>query len=164
MPPLPRRVVVTRSGEGPASGTIGGARVIHAVTAADNPGGAAVHFAELPVGEGPPFHRHAAFDEVFVILEGVVEFQADDTLITAAAGDVVFVPGEIPHAPRCTAGNGRGVARLLTVVTPGRFNGFFEAMGELVARGAGRDAVLNLAAEYGIEFVDRPPLRESEHP
>lgn len=155
-----RTIVHTRAGRGIAHGHAGGAQSFTALSAAQNPGGVAVQIGEMPEGSGPPFHRHPSFDEVFIILEGVVEFQVDDIVHTAYAGDVVFVPGELPHAAHCVEGNADGVAKTIMLVTPARFEDFFHELGTLVASNAGQEAIAALGANYGIEFLERPEVRK----
>ncbi|MEM8757963.1 MAG: cupin domain-containing protein [Planctomycetota bacterium] len=151
----PRRPIVTRSGAGVEHGHAGGAHSYTALSAAQNPVGVAVQFATMPEGAGPPFHRHPSFDEVFIILEGRVEFQAGDEVHTLGPGDLIHVPGEVPHAPRCV----EGPAKLIMLVTPARFENFFHELGDALAKG-GRDAMISLGARYGIEFLDRPAARQ----
>ena len=47
-------------------------------------------------GEGPRLHRHP-YEEVFVIQEGTATFTAGDDTIEANGGQVVIVPGGVPH-------------------------------------------------------------------
>jgi hypothetical protein len=90
----------------------------------------------------------------------VVEFQVNDELHTAHAGDLVFVPGEVPHAPHCIAGNSDGVAKIIMLVTPAKFENFFHELGDLIASGNGNhEAIAALGANYSIEFLQRPEVR-----
>ena len=119
-----------------------------------------MQMGSMVIGSGPPFHRHPAFDEIFIILEGVVEFQVNDELHTAHSGDLVFVPGEVPHAPRCIEGNADGIAKLIMLVTPAKYENFFHELGDLIASGyANSEAVAALGAPYSIEFLERPSVR-----
>jgi len=154
-----RSVTITRKGQGIPHANAGGASSVTVLSAAQNPGGVAVQTAEMPIGSGPPFHRHPSFDEVFMVLEGTLEFQVNDEVHTADAGDLVFVPGEVPHAPRCVAGNDRDVARILMLVTPARFENFFHELGDLLAARGTKADLAALGAQYGIEFLDRPEVR-----
>jgi quercetin dioxygenase-like cupin family protein len=162
---MPNRTVrITRAGEGVFHQHPGGAGSRSPVTEADN-AGVAVQWATMPVGSGPPFHRHPSFDEVFIILEGAVEFQVGDEVHTARAGDTVFVPGEVPHAPRSVAGNAQGEARIIMLITPARFETFFHELADLLASGRGDHAsIAALGAGYGIEFLERPPVRTRHEP
>jgi quercetin dioxygenase-like cupin family protein len=47
-------------------------------------------------GTGAQLHAHP-YEEIFVILEGNVRFQAGDESIEATAGQIVIVPAETPH-------------------------------------------------------------------
>ena len=51
---------------------------------------------DAPPGSGPRLHRHP-YEEVFVIQDGTVTFTAGDETIEASAGQVVVVPGGVPH-------------------------------------------------------------------
>jgi mannose-6-phosphate isomerase-like protein (cupin superfamily) len=51
---------------------------------------------DAPPGGGPRLHRHP-YEEVFVIQNGTATFTAGDETIEAQAGQVVIVPGGVPH-------------------------------------------------------------------
>jgi len=51
---------------------------------------------DAPPGGGPRLHRHP-YEEVFVIQAGTVTFTAGDETIEASGGQVVVVPGGVPH-------------------------------------------------------------------
>ena len=51
---------------------------------------------DAPPGGGPKLHRHP-YEEVFVIQNGTATFTAGDETIEAQAGQVVIVPGGVPH-------------------------------------------------------------------
>ena len=51
---------------------------------------------DAPPGSGPRLHRHP-YEEVFVIQDGTVTFTAGDETIEAHGGQVVVVPGGVPH-------------------------------------------------------------------
>ncbi|MGP1271989.1 MAG: cupin domain-containing protein [Phycisphaerales bacterium] len=150
-----RSPTITRAGDGITHDHAGGATSVTALSAAQTPDGVAVQFGTMPEGSGAPFHRHPSFDEVFIILEGRVEFQADDEVHTLGPGDLIHIPGEIPHAPKCV----EGPARIIMLVTPPRFENFFHKLPEALAAG-GREAMAELGREFGIEFLDRPDVRE----
>lgn len=76
-----------------------------------------------PRSLGAPPHTHRDEDEYFVVLEGAVVFLKGDEEVPAPAGTVASLPrGQLhgfwnPHdAP----------ARLLLMVAPGHFEGFFD--------------------------------------
>lgn len=47
-------------------------------------------------GHGPRLHRHP-YDETWVVIDGVVSFQAGEERLDAGPGDIVIVPPEVPH-------------------------------------------------------------------
>jgi mannose-6-phosphate isomerase-like protein (cupin superfamily) len=51
---------------------------------------------DAPPGSGPRLHRHP-YEEVFVIQDGTATFTAGDETIEASGGQVVVVPGGVPH-------------------------------------------------------------------
>ena len=51
---------------------------------------------DAPPGGGPRLHRHP-YEEVFVIQNGTATFTAGDETIEAHGGQVVIVPGGVPH-------------------------------------------------------------------
>ena len=51
---------------------------------------------DAPPGGGPKLHRHP-YEEVFVIQDGTATFTAGDETIEASGGQVVIVPGGVPH-------------------------------------------------------------------
>jgi quercetin dioxygenase-like cupin family protein len=68
----------------------------------------------VPPRAGPPLHTHD-FDETFYLLEGELVFQIEETLVTKGAGELAFVPRNIPHA---LANHGDAPARYVLVCTP----------------------------------------------
>jgi len=51
---------------------------------------------DAPPGGGPRLHKHP-YEEVFVIQNGTATFTAGDETIEAHGGQVVIVPGGVPH-------------------------------------------------------------------
>jgi mannose-6-phosphate isomerase-like protein (cupin superfamily) len=51
---------------------------------------------DAPPGGGPKLHRHP-YEEVCVIQEGTATFTAGDETVVASGGQVVIVPGGVPH-------------------------------------------------------------------
>ena len=153
----PRAIHLVRAseplGEGHAGGTKAGVTISTTMTG----GSHGVIVGDTPEGGGPPFHRHATFDETFFILEGRFRFITNDGTIDAAAGDMLFVPGEVPHGFKCLEGGSRGVGRSAIVVTPGRFMGFFEAMEGLAKSGRlDHEELADLGKHWGVEFLKHP--------
>src|SRR5438093_7606664 len=74
---------------------------------------------------GPPLHVHPDFDETFYVLAGELTFQLGDRRLTAAAGTLVFAPGETPHT---YANLGGKEARVLLLCTPADFERYFDRL------------------------------------
>jgi quercetin dioxygenase-like cupin family protein len=81
-----------------------------------------------PHAIGPARHYHTRYTELFYVLEGTYEFVLGDEVHHTAAGSTVVIPPGNVHA-FCNAGNEPG--RLLIMVLPGGFEGFFDAAKEL---------------------------------
>jgi quercetin dioxygenase-like cupin family protein len=109
-----------------------------------------------PPDAGPPRHIHRAEDETFYVLQGEVVFWLEGATANRTAGGTMFIPRGREHTFHVV---GPQPARLLTIVTPGGFEGFFPAV-------AGKDlhiprdmpAIAELAAAFNLEFTG-PPLR-----
>lgn len=52
--------------------------------------------AIAPTGAIIPMHRHEA-EQITFLIEGRIEVTIGDEVFTAAAGDIVRVPGNVPH-------------------------------------------------------------------
>jgi len=102
---------------------------------------------------GPPLHVHEDAGEALYVLEGRAEFLAGDERVTLGAGEVVFVPRGVDHTfhfPDETGG------KLLVIVTPGGFEGFFAATKHLKLPDQ-LDELNQISAEFGQVFTG-PPL------
>jgi mannose-6-phosphate isomerase-like protein (cupin superfamily) len=114
---------------------------------------AVVETHDLP-GGGPPPHVHHREDETFQILEGDYEFMVDGKTVLAKPGTTLFAPRGIPHTYRYV---GQTPGRLMTVITPAGFEGFFEEVGALSPQQQ-QDIprVLELGKKYGLEILPPP--------
>src|SRR5262249_15852207 len=101
-------------------------------------------------GGGPPPHVHHREDETFQILEGEYEgFIGGKTLI-ASNGRTIFGPRGVPHTYRYL---GKTPGRLMCVITPAGFEGFFEEIDALTAQQQqDLPRVLEIAKKYGLEI------------
>ena len=72
---------------------------------------------DAPPGSGPKLHRHP-YEEVFVIQEGTATFTAGDETIVAHGGQVVVVPGGVPHK---FVNTGEGRLRQVDIHASNRF-------------------------------------------
>jgi quercetin dioxygenase-like cupin family protein len=113
----------------------------------------AVESHDVP-GGGPPPHIHHREDETFQILAGEYEWTVDGKTFVARKGDTIFAPRGVAHTYRYL---GQSPGRLMCVITPAGFEGFFEAIGALSAQEQ-QDIprVIGIGTKFGLEFP--PPL------
>ena len=96
------------------------------LTAQETSGELGLFTATVPPMGGPPPHVHRKESETFYVLEGTFEFFVDGTFHIRRAGGTAYVPAGTLHTFRNI---GETEGRLLTVVSPGGFEGFFAACG-----------------------------------
>jgi len=98
-----------------------------------------------------PLHRHSREDEYSFVLEGRMGALLGDDVVHADAGDLVFKPRDQWHT-FWSAGD--GPCRILELIAPGGFEGFFAELGELTGGGGEPppEQLGALGARYGIEF------------
>lgn len=114
--------------------------VLSAVETHDEPGG------------GPPPHIHHREDETFQVLAGEYEFTAAGRTFVAGPGTTIFAPRGVPHQYRC-----RAAGRLLCVITPAGFEGFFEAIGALTPQQQQEiPRLMEIAQKFGLEILPPP--------
>jgi len=104
-------------------------------------------------GGGPPPHIHHREDETFQILEGEYEWTVGDKKFVAGKGETIFAPRGVAHTYRYV---GKVPGRLMCVITPAGFEGFFEDVGALTPQqqqDIGR--VMEIAKKYELEIL--PP-------
>jgi quercetin dioxygenase-like cupin family protein len=122
----------------------------------DANGATAVFHQDVPPMSGPPLHRHSHEDEWFYVLDGEITFEIDGQRTVLCAGGSAFAPRGTAH----TFKNFRDLsAKMLVMVTPGRFQQFFEDLSSLNAALPAPDLIRSeqLMLEYGIELLG-PPL------
>jgi quercetin dioxygenase-like cupin family protein len=113
----------------------------------------AVESHDVP-GGGPPAHIHHREDETFQVLEGEYEWTIGDKKIVAGKGTTIFAPRGIPHTYRY---RGQTPGRLLCVMTPAGFEGFFEAVGALTPeQQQDIPRIMAIADKFALEILPRP--------
>ena len=89
-----------------------------------------------------PPHTHSDIDEYSYVLEGEIGARIGDRVLTARVGTYVFKPRQIMH----TFWNATDKpARILEILSPAKFEKFFEAMSDLF-KNPGPDAPQQLGA------------------
>ena len=109
---------------------------------------------------GPPPHIHHREDEAFYVLEGEVELFVDGAVSTAGPGSFVNIPKGTLHTFKNA---GAAPARMLGMVAPGGFEGFFVEVGEPATDPSQTpegppdvEKVLATAPKYGLEIPPPP--------
>jgi len=115
-------------------------------------GGAAFVVHDLaPRTLGSPVHTHTREDEWSFVLAGEIGVLVGDTTTVAQSGDLVLKPRRVPHAFWNATD---GPARLLEVITPGGFEDYFAALGEVLADEGTPDLrrVAEVAERFGLDI------------
>jgi quercetin dioxygenase-like cupin family protein len=101
--------------------------------------------------EGPPPHTHP-WDEVQIVIDGVVEFRVGDgDWIAGGSGTVQLLPVGIPHAIRIPDGE----ARIIPVSIGAPYDAFARDMARLFAEGAPLDRIVETAQIHGVRLAGR---------
>ena len=120
----------------------------------DTGGSVAVVETHDVTGGGPPPHIHHREDETFQILEGDYEFSVGGKTILAKPGTTLFAPRDVAHAYRYV---GQAPGRLMCVITPSGFEGFFEEIGAMTPQQQqGLPRVIEIGNRYGLEILPPP--------
>ncbi|CAL9648387.1 hypothetical protein SUDANB176_06543 [Streptomyces sp. enrichment culture] len=112
---------------------------------------------EHPIEPGrlvPP-HVHSREDEFSYVLQGRVGARVGDQEATAGPGPYALKPRGIPHTFRNA---GPEPARILEIISPAGFEGFFDELGTVAETAAGPAEFLQrrveLGERYGLGFSD----------
>ena len=113
----------------------------------------------MPIGAGPPPHKHLWSDETFYILDGQMTFLLGDEIMAATKGAFVNVPRNTRHAFRVDS----PTARILNGYTPASMEAMVAELGKraeqrtlppagpLAASGSMPEEML---ARYGLAWLD----------
>ncbi len=152
------RLKIVRPGEGRTGGLAPGVGVVFKVDGADM--GGAISIVEHPfaVGALVPPHVHTLEDEVSIVLEGEIGFRSEDREVVLGTGGYIIKPRGEVHA---MWNAGSAPARMIEVISPAGFEGFFREMTELTAAGRPDPAdVVTLAERYQLPFAQPDWLPE----
>src|SRR5919201_3196097 len=125
---------VLRLNEG-RSGELGSIGVRFMVGGAESGGGFSLVEHPMPAHAlAAPLHRHSREDEYSFVLDGRVAALLGDEVVHGEVGDLIFKPRGQWH----TFWNpGDEEARLLELISPAGFEGYFEEMVDLLRQAAG---------------------------
>jgi mannose-6-phosphate isomerase-like protein (cupin superfamily) len=142
------RVLGSREGRAGFLGSIGVRFMLDGETA-----GGRFSLVEHPLSAralAAPLHRHTREDEYSYVIEGRMGALLGDEVLQAGPGDLVFKPRGEWH----TFWNaGDEVCRILEIITPAGFEGFFAELVDLGGIGQADPSVLGeLCGRYGLEM------------
>lgn len=100
-----------------------------------------------PPGGDTRLHIHQNEDEALYVLEGEYEIQCGNQTVRAGPGSFVFAPREVPHKLTNVS---TGQSRVLGVVSPAGFEGFWEEVSQLPPP-PDIEKILAIAKKYGLE-------------
>lgn len=105
---------------------------------------------EVPLGMGPPPHRHD-WDEAYYILDGEVDFHVDGDAVKSSRGDFNYLPRGTVHGFK---GASQSPARVLIFAAPAHGTEFFMELNEEV-RSLPDDAgkIPAIGERHGIHFM-----------
>jgi len=105
---------------------------------------------EIPIGHGPPPHRHD-WDEAYYVISGALDFQMDDKTVRIEAGDFAYLPRNTIHAFK---GSSEAPAKVLIFAVPAHSSAFFKDVNrEVQAVPEDLAKVPEIGQRHGIEFM-----------
>jgi quercetin dioxygenase-like cupin family protein len=105
---------------------------------------------EVPLGMGPPPHRHD-WDEAYYILDGHIDFVIDGDRVRSSRGDFNYLPRGTIHGFK---GASESPARVLIFASPAHGSEFFHELSERVRKTPDDLAKIpEIGRQHGIEFI-----------
>ena len=117
--------------------------------------GGRLAIVEEVIGRGAelPRHLHHWEDEALYVLDGELAICLGGDWCRVPAGGVILLPRGVEHAVAVVG----AAARVLTVLTPAGFEGFYR---ELASAAPDLDRLVATAARYGCEITGLPAVPE----
>ena len=140
---------ILKAGQRPALNVLG--MPLTMLCEASETGGAWSLFEEeVPMGMGPPAHRHD-WDEAYYILEGEVDFEIDGVAVRSAKGDFNYLPRNTVHGFK---GASSFPARVLIFAAPAHGSEFFRELNDTI-RSLPEDGakISGIGERHGIQFM-----------
>jgi quercetin dioxygenase-like cupin family protein len=108
---------------------------------------------EVPLGMGPPPHRHD-WDEAYYILDGEIDFEVDGEPVRSSKGDFNYLPRNTVHGFK---GASDPPARVLIFAAPAHGSEFFRELNEEVHNLPEDGAKIpEIGERHGIHFMPAP--------
>jgi mannose-6-phosphate isomerase-like protein (cupin superfamily) len=154
----PPPLTVRQPGEGREGDLVPGLGVVWKLETANTNGMVAVVEHPFAVGTLVPPHLHHREDEYSIVTEGRIGFRSGDREVVLGEGGYITKPRDEVHA---MWNAGQVPARMIEIISPGGFEGFFRELSELVASGPPpAEARQEIAERYGLEFAEPSWLPE----
>jgi quercetin dioxygenase-like cupin family protein len=146
----PPDLTVVPPGGGP-EGFLGSIGVVFKLWAKDTGGAVSIVEHPFPVGALVPPHLHTREDEYSIVTAGDIGFRSGDREVVLGAGGYITKPRGELH----TMWNaGATPARMIEVISPAGFEGFFRELSEMLTDGPpAPDAIPALGERYGLQFA-----------
>ena len=135
---------------------VGPERVEVLVSTDETDGQFGMFTSDVPPASGPPPHIHECESETLYVATGRFEFWVDGETVVRGAGEAVHVPAGVPHTFRNLSAT---ESRLVVVVSPGGFEGYFAAVGTPEPGVVDDDVIGRLIAaapDFHIAFLPPP--------
>lgn len=146
----PPPLTIVQPGAGRVGGLAPGIGVVFKLSGADTGGAVSVVEHPFEVGALVPPHIHTREDEYSIVLEGEIGFRSGDREAVLGSGGYITKPRNEMHA---MWNAGSTPARMIEIISPAGFEGFFAELADLVATGAfTMDSMGELASGYGLSF------------
>jgi quercetin dioxygenase-like cupin family protein/catechol 2,3-dioxygenase-like lactoylglutathione lyase family enzyme len=129
--------------------------MVHKVTSESSGGSLTVEEWGLPPGMMIPPHTHTREDECNFVLEGELTCDVGGEIVVAPKGSYVLKPRGVPHA---LYNAGPEPVRMLEILTPGGFEGYFDEYERIASSTMDGDerrkARAELGERYGVMWHD----------
>jgi len=142
-------VAIQRAGEGKRLNVLGDNQTIK-ISGKETGGQFTIIENYNDPGIGIPMHVHDNEDEVFLILEGEMEFETQGETTILKPGDMIFLPRRVPHAFRVV---GTQKAKASVTIMPAGIEEMFEVLSQLPAGQPDLEQVADICRSFGISFV-----------
>jgi quercetin dioxygenase-like cupin family protein len=145
-------VKVVRPGEGLAGGLAPGIGVVFKIDGHDAGGALSIVEHPFDVGALVPPHVHTLEDEISIVLEGDIGFRSGDQEVVLGPGGYIVKPRGEVHA---MWNAGSTPARMIEVISPAGFEGFFRELAGMTAAGPVElPMIAKLAEAYQLPFAE----------
>jgi quercetin dioxygenase-like cupin family protein len=145
------RLKVVQPGEGRAGGLAPGVGVVFKIDGEDTGGALSIVEHPFAVGALVPPHIHNLEDEYSIVLEGEIGFRSNDREVVLGPGGYIIKPRGEVHA---MWNAGSTPARMIEVISPPGFEGFFRELSDMTAVGAPDPAAIAALGErYQLPFA-----------